>query len=84
MPTEWHDLRWNETKKAAYARGLRPPDVKGMDAEKREESIKATVESLLAWETAWGEGVRPAPELLDDEELAQEVAGLGLELEAGT
>ena len=82
MPTELHDLRWNEVKKAAYARGLRPPDVKGQDAEKREASIRTTVESLLAWEKAWGEGVRPAPELLDDEELAQEAAELGLELEA--
>ena len=84
MPTEWHDLRWNETKKAAYARGLRPPDVKGMSAEEREASIKDTVKSLQAWEGAWGEGARPAPELLDDEELAQEAAELGLELEAGT
>ena len=55
-----------------------------MDTEKREASIKDTVKSLQAWEGAWGEGARPAPELLDDEELAQEVAELGLDLGAGT
>ena len=84
MPAEWHDLRWTETKKAAQARGLSPPDVKGLDADKRAAAIQTTVESLRAWEKAWGEGVRPAPELLDDEEVAQEAAELGLDLEAGT
>ena len=81
MPSEWRGLPWKTLKKAAYDRGLHPPDVKGMEAGQRDKVTEETALSLLEWEDAWGDTRRTAPELLDEEEVAQEATFLRLEFE---
>ena len=83
MPTEWRDTPWPLLKRAANARTLHPRDVKGLGAEEREEVIVRTITSLNEWEEKWGAAKRVAPELMDEEELAQEATILNIEIKAG-
>ena len=80
MPTEWRDTPWPLLKRAANARTLHPRDVKGLGAEEREEVIVRTITSLNEWEEKWGAAKRVAPELMDEEELAQEATALNIEI----